>query len=115
SSPPTPSTAPISTPPASAPPPPRPVPVVLGAYLPGAPSDPTRIDAYTALTGAVPRIVMWYQAWSGTANAFYPKGANAVRARGAMPLISWEPWAADKNDPQWSLSTIIHGKHDAYI
>jgi hypothetical protein len=90
-------------------------PVALGAYIPGAPSDPSRIDAYAALVGTMPQIVMWYQEWSGQWNAFYAKGADAVRARGAMPLISWEPWAETIEDSQWSLNSIIDGSHDAYI
>jgi Beta-mannanase len=57
---------------------------------------------------------MWYQEWGGQWNAFYAKGAAAIRARGAMPLISWEPWAGTK-DPTWSLSTISDGSHDAFI
>jgi hypothetical protein len=88
--------------------------VALGAYIPGAPSDPTKIDAYGSLTGVMPNIVMWYQEWSGDWNAFYAKGADAVRSRGATPLISWEPWAGT-NDPAWALSTISDGSHDAYI
>jgi beta-mannanase len=90
-------------------------PVVLGARIPGAPSNPTLIDAYASLTGTMPHIVMWYQNWSGTWNAFDATGADAVRARGAMPEITWEPWAEVVNDPSWYLSTIIDGSHDAYI
>lgn len=89
--------------------------VALGAYIPGAPSDPSKIDAYAALTGTMPNIVMWYQAWAGQWNAFYAQGADAIRARGAMPLISWEPWAGTKDDPQWSLNSITNGSHDAYM
>jgi Glycosyl hydrolase family 26 len=90
-------------------------PVVLGAYIPGAPSDPSKIDAYASLTGTMPHIVMWYQEWAGQWNTFYAKGADAIRARGAMPLISWEPWAGTTTDPLWSLNTIIDGSHDSYI
>jgi hypothetical protein len=89
--------------------------IALGAYIPGAPSDPSRIDAYGTLIGAMPRIVMWYQPWEGEFGAFNAEGADAVRSRGAMPVISWEPWIGKTNDPNWALSTIIRGVHDTYI
>jgi Glycosyl hydrolase family 26 len=89
--------------------------VALGAFIPGAPSDPRRIDAYASLVGAMPRIVMWFQPWSGTWNAFYAKGGDEIRSRGAMPMISWEPWAGVIEDRAWSLRTIVDGDHDAYI
>lgn len=89
--------------------------IALGAYIIGAPSDPSKIDAYAKLTGAMPRIVMWYQAWESDSGVFQPKAANTVRSRGAMPLISWEPWRSRTTDPEWALSTIISGAHDPYI
>jgi hypothetical protein len=110
--PPSPTPTPTPTPP---PPPPGSPAIALGAYIPGAPSDPSKIDAYAKLTGAMPHIVHWFQAWSGSWNAFPTSGANAVRARGAMPLISWEPSAGKATDPNWTLQTIISGNHDSYI
>jgi hypothetical protein len=89
--------------------------VALGAYIPGAPSNPSKIDAYAAMTGAMPAVVMWYQSWAGPWNSFYARGADAIHARGSMPMISWEPWAGLKDDPQWSLASINAGNHDAYI
>jgi beta-mannanase len=89
--------------------------VALGAFIPGAASNPKLIDAYASLTGVMPGIVMWYQAWSGQYSVFQSSVANAIRARGATPMISWEPSAGRTNDATWSLATIISGKHDAYI
>jgi hypothetical protein len=90
--------------------------VALGAYIPGAPSQPSNIDVYAALTGRMPSIVMWYQKWAPPFNDFDVTGADAIRARGAMPLISWEPRATHQNfDPLWSLGSIVDGDHDAYI
>jgi len=89
--------------------------IALGYFIPGAASDPTRIDDYGELVGAKPRIVMWYQSWSDEWNAFSPRTADAIRDRGAMPMISWEPTAGTVEDRRWSLRTIIDGSHDAYI
>ena len=58
---------------------------------------------------------MWYQLWGSTYNTFYATGANAVRSRGATPLITWEPWAGSKTDSAWNLASITNGSHDAYI
>jgi beta-mannanase len=64
----------------------------------------------------MPHIVMWYQKWAPPFNDFDTTGVNAIRARGAMPLISWEPRATHQNfDASWSLNSIIDGDHDAYI
>jgi hypothetical protein len=90
-------------------------PIALGAFIAGASSDPALIDAFARMTGAMPRIVMWYQSWAGQWSAFAPQIANAIRARGAMPMVSWEPSAAVTVDPTWALSTILSGRHDAYI
>jgi hypothetical protein len=89
--------------------------IALGSYIVDAPSDPSKIDAYAKLVGVAPRIVMWYQAWESSSGAFDAKAADAVRSRGAMPIISWEPWVGKTNDPNWALSTIIAGDHDPYI
>jgi len=58
---------------------------------------------------------MWYQAWAGPFADFSSHAPDAVRARGAMPMISWEPSAGFTNDPTFSLRTIVTGRHDAYI
>jgi hypothetical protein len=90
--------------------------VALGAYVPGAPSDPSKLDEFATLTGTMPRIVMWFQTWAPPWNAFDVAGADEIRARGATPMISWEPRASHSNfDRNWSLDSINNGSHDAYI
>jgi beta-mannanase len=93
-------------------------PIALGAFIPGAPGDPARIDQFAALVGAHPWIVMWYQAWGNAgARDFDRAKLDAVAARGAMPLVTWEPWdhSAGVNQPRYALRTIVAGNHDAYI
>ncbi|MCA1667584.1 MAG: beta-mannanase [Thermomicrobia bacterium] len=92
--------------------------LALGAYIANAPGDPSRIDTFTGMVGGAPGIVMWYQDWVSAGNsAFDPIKMNAVVTRGAMPMITWEPWdaAAGANQPAYSLRAITDGAHDAFI
>jgi beta-mannanase len=63
-------------------------------------------------------IVMWFADWAHVAN-FDPRQAAAVAARGSVPEISWEPWDSSRPlgaaQPNFRLSGIIRGVHDAYI
>jgi len=94
--------------------------VALGAYISGAPWDPAKIDEFCTMVGMdkSPSVVMWYQDWyhSGI-KEFDPTKMNAVVSRGAMPMVTWEPWEYTKgvNQSQYALKTIVSGKHDRYI
>lgn len=91
-------------------------PVALGAWIPGSPGDPSRIDAYTALVGTAPNVVHWYQSWARFAD-FPQASADAVLAHSAMPMLTWEPWDTSMGvaQPAYALRAIIAGDHDAYI
>ncbi|MGN6700076.1 MAG: hypothetical protein ACTHMR_18120, partial [Thermomicrobiales bacterium] len=91
-------------------------PVALGAWVPGAPQDINRLDDYAALVGRMPAIVLSYQDWVHDAT-FQTAFMSAVRARGAMPLVTWEPWdyTQGADQPAFALRTIASGGHDAYI
>jgi len=70
----------------------RQTPLALGAYISGAPWDPTKIDQFSREVGVSPAIVMWYQNWvQQDIREFDPVKMNAVVSRGAMPLLSWSP------------------------
>lgn len=90
-------------------------PLVMGARTTGAPEDPTQLDAYADRVGAMPGIVMWYQDW--TDRLFSPRSMDAVVARGAVPMVTWEPFdeTGGVNQPRFGLRTITSGAHDAYI
>jgi mannan endo-1,4-beta-mannosidase len=70
-------------------------------------------------------IVMWYQEWDNSVLAvFHPAWMNNVRQHGAIPMISWEPWAGNPNavnvnsdncSQTYDLQNIISGKFDPYI
>ena len=92
--------------------------VALGAYVSGAPWDPAKIDEFSATVGTPPSVVMWYQDWANVGvREFDPKKMDAVVSRGAMPMVTWEPWDHTKgaNQPKYALRAINRGKHDAHI
>jgi beta-mannanase len=93
-------------------------PLALGAYIADAPGDATKLDQFIGMVGATPGIVMWYKDWEHAGKReFDPGKLDAVAARGAMPMITWEPWdaTAGPNQPAYTLGAIIAGAHDSYI
>ncbi|HEX6555930.1 MAG TPA: glycosyl hydrolase [Ktedonobacteraceae bacterium] len=93
-------------------------PIVFGAYIWGAPQDPAKIDEFTRMVGRLPAIIMWYQDWVHPGEKeFDPILMNAVVTRGAIPMVTWEPWndRAGSFQPAYSLRAIIAGAHDTYI
>jgi hypothetical protein len=92
--------------------------IAFGAYIPGALWDATRIDAHRAMVGTAPAIVMWYQDWAhADVNGFAFGSLDAVVARGAMPLVTWEPWdyTGGPDQPAYALREIVAGSYDGYI
>jgi mannan endo-1,4-beta-mannosidase len=92
-----------------------------GVFKEGAPSSTTPLDSYAKVSGKKPAIVMWYQSWM---TGFDPALPNNVLKRGAIPMITWEPWNPGgsphdlqhpANQPDFKLSKIVDGKYDAYI
>jgi mannan endo-1,4-beta-mannosidase len=97
----------------------------LGVYVPPAPFDPARVDAFEKTVGKGVSIVMWYQPWA-TNNRFQFDSAACVEImrRGKVPMITWEPWDPGTNanalrtpadQPQYRLSAITSGQFDGYI
>lgn len=95
--------------------------IALGAFITGAPSDPTRIGQFADLIGRAPAIVSWYEAWGSatavTGDIVDLRLLEAVSSAGAIPMITWEPWdpAAGVNQPAYGLDIIARGDFDAYI
>ena len=49
---------------------------------------------------------------------FDATAAAAVQARGAQPMVTWEPWdpsTGSANQPAYSLANIAGGTYDAYV
>lgn len=88
----------------------------LGLALEGVPGDLAGLDSLTGTLGRHPDLVMWYAAWSDHAD-FPAAQASSIVARGATPVVTWEPWdpALGVNQPAYSLARIAGGAHDAYI
>src|SRR5262249_53059913 len=81
----------------------------------GGPWDPAQLDAFSTLIGRTPAIFMWYQDWAHS--GFKRDMMDAVVARNAMPLVTWEPWdsSGGTNQPNYALRYINAGNFDAYI
>ncbi len=91
-------------------------PLALGVFLPDAAEDPSSIDRFADTTGKRPAIVMWFQGWENDGEFDEPR-LDAVSRRGAMPMVTWEPWnhRQEVKQSKYALRKIASGKHDAYI
>lgn len=85
--------------------------IALGVYVRGVEHDPGALDRYTEQVGRRPAIVGAYKRWD--VPPFHPPQLREIAARGAIPMISWEPW--DANDRGYRLSAIANGAHDDFL
>ncbi len=91
-------------------------PIALGVWVPGTPWDMSAFDQFAALTGKTPATALWYVDW--THPDFYTEGMEAIAARGAMPMVTWEPfdWRRGRAAaPAYAPRRIAAGDHDAYV
>jgi mannan endo-1,4-beta-mannosidase len=61
-------------------------------------------------------VVMWYVDWAHSAVRL--QQLEAVRSRGSIPEITWEPWDSIRGvrqQPRFRLRDIIDGRFDRYI
>ena len=87
--------------------------VAMGAFVDGA--FVQNIRNFDTLTQGDIKYVIWMDDWTSSFNA---QRIDEIRGE-AMPIISWHPMrfsAPDRiNQPDYQLSDIINGNHDAYI
>jgi hypothetical protein len=78
--------------------------------------EPAGIDSFATTTGSRPAVYEWYQDWA-SAPDFDATRASAAAARGALPVLTWEPWAAGSGaqQPRYALARIADGEYDAAI
>jgi hypothetical protein len=86
-------------------------PLATGVYLPGASAQPRLLDRYTKEVGMAPVIVSSYKDWSSL--PFSSRELEGIWARGAVPMITWEPWTS--NEKPFHLDDIAAGRFDSYL
>ncbi|HEY8753408.1 MAG TPA: glycosyl hydrolase [Arthrobacter sp.] len=86
----------------------------FGVATAGGPLASSELDAVSQLAGESPSMVLFYEDFL---QAPPINEMNAVRARGAVPLVTWEPWAwgGGLDQPAYSLNRITAGDFDARI
>jgi beta-mannanase len=87
----------------------------FGVSTPGGPLATSELDAVATLVNESPSIVMSYKDFGQAAPI---ADLNAVDARGATSLITWEPWlwsGNGANQPAFALDRITAGDFDTYI
>ncbi len=86
-------------------------PIALGVYLPDQWKDPSLIDAYAKQVGRSPAIILSYKRWD--VKPFYKPELDQIAKRGALPMVSWEPWDTDGKPAK--LWAIARGRYDGYV
>jgi mannan endo-1,4-beta-mannosidase len=75
------------------------------------------LDRFIEVTGTTPEVFDVFEPWNRD-RPLDPVVADALAAKGIRLSITWEPWDVDVDDPEqpaYSLTSIIEGRHDAYI
>jgi beta-mannanase len=95
--------------------------VGLGLYSEGVPYDGfASVEAFERLTRHKMEYVLWFQAWGDEDRGFPTEWLKLAAERELVPVITWEPWKRDFQDPttiqpDYALAGIAAGQHDAYI
>jgi hypothetical protein len=87
----------------------------FGLSSPQSPWSPSEVKRLASAAGAHPTMLQYFVKWN---EPLKPEAIELSYRQGALPVISWEPWAgtgASPNQPRYALRTIHKGEHDAYI
>jgi hypothetical protein len=78
--------------------------------------DAAALGAFARDVGVGAAVYEWYQAWDDGAPLDAARAAAAA-SRGALPLLTWEPWApgGGPEQPRYALARIADGSHDAHV
>ena len=89
-------------------------PLRFGVATAGGAMAATELDEVAYLAGESPSMVLMYKDFL---QAPPLAEMDAVRARGAVPLVTWEPWAwgGGINQPAYSLDRITAGDFDTRL
>jgi mannan endo-1,4-beta-mannosidase len=95
--------------------------VGLGAYIAGTPHDDlAAIARFEALVRHKMTYVLWFQSWGGEDRDFRDDWVTLAHDQGYIPVITWEPWERNFDDPttvqpEYALGAIAAGRHDDYV
>lgn len=86
-------------------------PIAVGTFIHNSYRDPDLYDDYARQVGHSPAILGSYKTWS--IPLIDRPQLNAIWDRGAVPLVTWEPWGG--RGRYFSLRGIARGRYDAYV
>jgi beta-mannanase len=95
--------------------------VGLGIYTEDLPRDSfASVYQFEKLVEHKMAYVLWFHAWGDKDRDFPLDAVRAASNLGLTPVITWEPWKRQFEDPTtsqpaYSLETIAAGEHDAHI
>jgi hypothetical protein len=87
----------------------------FGVTAPQVPWLPAEIAQIAGKAGAHPTMLQFFVKWT---ESFRPEALVMCYAQGALPVLSWEPWAGARkgtDQPQYALRNIINGTFDPYV
>ncbi|MDN3935664.1 glycosyl hydrolase [Arthrobacter sp. YD4] len=89
-------------------------PLRFGVGTPGGPLASAELDQVGTLTGEAPSVILSYKDFN---QAPPITELDAVRSRGAVTLLTWEPWAwgGGTIQPAFALNRITAGNFDPYL
>lgn len=88
-------------------------PLRFGIITAGGMAAAAELDAVSRLANEQPSIILGYKDFQQPAPI---TELNAVTARGAVPMVTWEPWiAGGAIQPDYTLAAIAGGSFDPYI
>ena len=86
-------------------------PIAFGAYIEKQWENPKLIDAFAKEVGRRPAIILTYKRWD--VKPFYDPELTQIARRGALPMVSWEPWTSSGKPAK--LWAIGRGRYDGYL
>lgn len=88
----------------------------LGVSAPGLLRDLSGLDAFGTAVGSPATVATSYEHWAWN-RPFPVAELDGVRARGAVPQITWEPWDGNggSRQPKYRVRDIANGSMDTYI
>lgn len=87
----------------------------FGLTTPQSPWSVSEIEALSRRAGAHPTMLQFFVKWT---EEFRPDAVAMCYRQGALPLLSWEPWAGRRygeSQPRFALRRITAGEYDAYV